>query len=1666
MSRTRRWIVAALTASMVGGLLATPPADAAVDPAATMVISEVYGGGGNSGAPIRRDFVELFNKGTADLDLSGWSVQYRSATGTGGWQVTPLTGTIEAGGHLLVGEATGANTSVPDIDADVSGTIAMSGTAGKVALVQAATALSCTTACASAVAVVDFVGWGNANDFAGSGAAPATTNPTSVERDAARTNTADNAADFTVGTPTPQGRGEGGDPDPGDPELVSIAEIQGTGASSPLAGQTVTTRGVVTAAYPTGGFNGYHLQTEGTGGDTTLEGRTASDGIFVFSSATVGAVEVGDLVEVTGAVSEFNGLTELTVTAGNLTVLDEPFAPVLPLDVPWPATDADRELIESMLVQPAGDYTVTNTFTANQFSEVGLAFGTTPLAQPTDVAPVADAPGVAAVVADNAARLVTLDDGASTNFLGSAGQSQTPPYISLSNPLRVGAAVTFNEPVVVDYRFALWRFQPTHPVTSTTPTSQRPTFSDDREPSPADVGGDVSLASFNVLNYFTTLGAQTPGCTSFNDRTGDPVTVSGGCDPRGAWDPDDLVRQQTKIVAAIDALDADVVGLMEIENSAALGEAPDEAVATLVDALNAEAGEARWAYVPSSTELPDPAVQDVITNALIYQPAAVDLVGPSRALGTASDPGEAFSNAREPIGQAFAPAGGGEPFFVAVNHFKSKSASGATGDEADQGDGQGAWNPSRIRQAQALADWTTAVLAEAEIADAFLIGDFNSYTREDPLELLYAAGYADVNLEVGGNVEQSYSFSGLNGSLDHVLANSAALDRVTGSDIWTINSPESIALEYSRHNYHGSLFYEPGPFRSSDHDPVLVGIDAGPGVPGVVDLTLLAVNDFHGRIDGNTVAFAGTVEELRAAAGEGSTVFLGGGDLIGASLFASAVAGDQPTIDVFNALDLDVSVVGNHEFDQGFADLVDRVIGDPADPNASWPYLGANVYLADGVSPALPEFVVVERAGLRVGVVGAVTQETPTLVSPGGVAGLVFGDPVEAVNRVAGQLSDGDPGNGEADVVVAAFHEGAPAGEPSTLEDQVAASAVFARIVNDTSPVVDAIFTGHTHQPYAWEAPVPGTSATRPVVQTGNYGELVGEVVLSVDSASGEVLAHAQRNVARTTTPAAELIAGYPRVAEVAGIVEAALDHAAEIGEVVVGTAAADITTAYSGGAFVGGVWVGPDPANPAAGRDDRASESTLGNLVADALLASLAAPERGGAQIGITNPGGLRAELFAGDLTYAEANAVLPFVNNLWTTTLTGAQLVEVLEQQWQRDAAGNVPSRPYLQLGVSANVAYTFDPARAEGSRITSLSVDGVPVDPAGAYRVGTFSFLAQGGDNFRAFTGGTDTRDSGLIDRDAWIAYLGAHSPVAPDFARRATRLTGLPDSVQAGDSLAFEVAGLDLTSLGAPQNTNLTVTLDDTILDTVPVTDGTATITVTVPAGTPAGTATLVLVADPSGTTITRTIQVTPATPVGPEAWAPWRVYDTGDQVTHQGKVYEALWWTLAQTPGDPWGPWQEIATSPDGTAVWTPSRVFDTGELVTHDGRLWRAKWWTRNQAPGASPWGPWEQIPDTTTPGTSPAWSAHTTYDTGDQVTHAGKVYEALWWTLAQTPGDPWGPWQEIATSPDGTAVWTPSRVFDTGDQATHDGQTWQARWWTRNQAPGGDPWGPWQRVG
>ncbi len=375
------------------------------------------------------------------------------------------------------------------------------------------------------------------------------------------------------------------------------------------------------------------------------------------------------------------------------------------------------------------------------------------------------------------------------------------------------------------------------------------------------------------------------------------------------------------------------MALEEIENSMKLvGETNrDDALTTLVKALNTAAGAGTWKFVHSPGEaLTSAAVgeQDVIRSAYIYKPAQVRPVGQSDILFGTTE----FANAREPLAQAFKPTGAldSTAFAVVANHFKSKGDSDppATGDNANSPD-TGAFNGDRTRQATKLLEFA-GDFAEARGTDAvFLVGDFNSYTEEDPMHVLYDGGF-NVIETVGDN--ETYSFSGLSGSVDHVLGNPAAVDMATGSDVWDINASESVAFQYSRFNYNATTFFDAdNPFAASDHNPEIVGIDLPAYGTDYTPIQILATNDFHGRLlaDGTNAAGAavlsGAVKELRAD--NPDTVFAAAGDLIGASTFESFIQQDAPTIDALNEAELEVSAAGNHEFDAGYEDLLGRVAG-------------------------------------------------------------------------------------------------------------------------------------------------------------------------------------------------------------------------------------------------------------------------------------------------------------------------------------------------------------------------------------------------------------------------------------------------------------------------------------------------------------------------------------------------------------------------------------------------------------------------------------------------------------------------------------------------------------------------------------------------------------------
>lgn len=799
-------------AALASTCIVVPQAGAAVD-GSTAVISEVYGGGGNKGAAFTHDFIELYNPTGSPIDVTGWSVEYFSSKGNSGGK-HELSGSLPAGGYFLIQEGDGG-TGEPLPAPDAEGNLNLSGSKGSVKLYDASGA------------EVDLVGYGEASLSEGS-PAQALSNSSSAQRDAKGTDTDDNAADFSAAAPTPKSAGGATvpDPDPAPAEpgsTVTIPEIQGTGSESPLKGQNVTTRGVVTAVWQgEKSLNGFTIQTPDTGKSVPSE---ASEAVFVYTGGTGFYPKIGESVEVTGSVDEYYGQTQIALARGS--VLDSALDPVTPLTIDaLPESDEEREKLESMLLKP-GVHTVTDNYGLNRYGELGLAPGTEALRQPTDIV----SPGTQEqkdMEAANAAKYVILDDGSTRDFTRD-GASTKLPYIMQNGSdvktIRTTNQVEFADSgVILGYGHNQWRFQPTSLITGDSATADLPITWDPARPEAPQVAGDYTVAAFNVLNFFINLGEDN-GAKAYKDRFGNGVGSDSGTF-RGAWSESAFNDQKGKILTALEGLDADVIGLSEIENAAnTVGGSYDDAVKYLVDELNARAESEKWDYVkvPANSA----ADTDVIRTAIIYKKDRVKPMGQATLLEDARFKG----TARTPLAAEFQPvsercaAEGPDSFVVVTNHFKSKG-SVANGD-ADTGDGQGN-NPNvRNAHAQAVLDGLSKQPQWQEKA-TFVMGDLNAYSKEDAISVFRNAGYTipveELNAQEDWQDVASYQFSGRLGSLDHILANEHV--DAQAAQTWNINSDEPIAMEYSRRNYTGGdVFEADNPYRSSDHDPVKVGFN-------------------------------------------------------------------------------------------------------------------------------------------------------------------------------------------------------------------------------------------------------------------------------------------------------------------------------------------------------------------------------------------------------------------------------------------------------------------------------------------------------------------------------------------------------------------------------------------------------------------------------------------------------------------------------------------------------------------------------------------------------------------------------------------------------------------------------------------------------------------------
>ena len=550
--------------------------------------------------------------------------------------------------------------------------------------------------------------------------------------------------------------------------------------------------------------------------------------------------------------------------------------------------------------------------------------------------------------------------------------------------------------------------------------------------------------------------------------------------------------------------------------------------------------------------------------------------------------------------------------------------------------------------------------------------------------------------------------------------------------------------------------------------------DASPtpqGNPIATSVQLLSFNDYHGHLEatdgplsksqdptqtpvGGAEYLSSKLSELRAKVGDADSLTVAAGDLIGGSTFLSGMFHDEPSVESLNTMGLDVSSVGNHEFDEGTTELLRMQDGgchpkdgcyfpDQPYPGADFTWLAANVVRRDTGKTLLPGTSIKTVNGVRVGFIGMTLEATPTLVSPAGVASVDFKDEVQTANAQAEQLK----AQGVKAIVVL-LHEGGY--QARTINDCDGISEPIAQIAAQMTPEVDEIITGHTHQGYICSLPDPDGNP-RLVTSAADYGRAVTETTLVLNTRSGDV-------IREKTTAVNHLVNRAAKDPAVSDIIAKWNTLAGPLKAKVVGTHTDDIL-GDSGG--------------------NRGIETPMADLVADAILWGTTG-DKGGAQIAFMNVGGVREDLplkpkYAegpGEITYAEAYDIAPFGNLLNTLDLTGAQIKEVLEQQYQPIAARG--SRAMLALGVSKGFTYEWDATNPQGSRVVngSMMLNGTPIDLNATYRVGTLSFLAQGGDSFTAFTKGTNLL-GGPEDLANLVDFFESH----PGLSAPENRVAGL-------------------------------------------------------------------------------------------------------------------------------------------------------------------------------------------------------------------------------------------------------------------------------------------------
>jgi uncharacterized protein len=807
MRARRRGGAALLAGSVVAGLALVPmvaaPAAAVPGNDSTVWINEFHYDNASFDSG---EFIEI--AGPSCTDLTGWKiVRYNGSTATAA-VVYPV-GTEVALAGIVPDQQGGYGTVVVDFPQDG----VQNGPNDGFALVNGSTvvqllsyegAFTASNGAATGLTATNLPVSQAGNEPVGSslqltGSGTTYGDFTWVETEGSNTKGLPNAGQTFEGVPP-----EGGCPDPEpldcDEPATFIHEIQGAGPTSPLEDEEHAVQGVVTTTER--GLNGYYVQEEPEDHDADPE---TSEGIFVFvGPGNEIPVATGQQVRVLGRVGEFTGTgssqTQITNSQAVVCGGSAPDIDPVPVTFPVPSTTY-LERYEGMLVELADTLVISEYFNYDRFGEVVLAKpldGQDRLHTPTAVVD----PGAPAqeLAAEQALRIITLDDkfgGQNPSVIPHPGNGAE---FSLQNRFRGGDTVTGVQGVI-DHTFGLYRIQPTaygeYEVTNPRPLD------------PPDVGGSLEVASFNVLNYFLTI-----------DRGGQPNWICGpdqDQECRGADTEEELERQRTKILAALAALDADVVGLMEMENTPGV-----EPAADLADGLNDILGAGTYDYIDTGV-----IGTDAIRLGFLYKPDTVRPAGGTAVLNSEVDSRFVDTLNRPMLTQTFDELATGARVTVSVNHLKSKGSDCDDFDDPDTGDGQGNCNLTRTAAAEAIVDFLAADPTNSGDPDHLVIGDLNSYDHEDPIKVFERESFTDLIKKFGGEFAYSFVFDARVGYLDHALSNPSLTPQVTGAAEWHINADEPDILDYDMTFKPPEIdaLFELNAFRSSDHDPVLVGLD-------------------------------------------------------------------------------------------------------------------------------------------------------------------------------------------------------------------------------------------------------------------------------------------------------------------------------------------------------------------------------------------------------------------------------------------------------------------------------------------------------------------------------------------------------------------------------------------------------------------------------------------------------------------------------------------------------------------------------------------------------------------------------------------------------------------------------------------------------------------------